>query len=129
MKNLHGFTLIEVLIYLALMGLLFSGLFVSAFIIIENIGRNDTQIMVQDEGAFLMAKIEREANIAVFEEHSGDLEINGIPLNNSSIQVGNLKFASSPDGGLVTASFTLSTKTVAGKNYSRDFSTIYFLHK
>jgi len=125
MKKTHGFTLIEVLVYLALMGLLFSGLFVPAFMIMENIGRNDAQIMVHNEGMFLLAKIEKEARGAVFQENRGSLEINGIPLNNSSTEVSNLNFTSSSDGGSEAASFTLSAKTAAGKNYSRDFSTVY----
>jgi prepilin-type N-terminal cleavage/methylation domain-containing protein len=131
MKNQFGFTLIEVLVYLALIGLLFSGLFVSVFAIIENVGRNDTQIMVLEEGNFLLAKIEREANSTstVFGVQNGYLEIDGIPLNNSNTQVNNLQFASSTNGGLITASFTLSAKTDSGKDYSQNFSTVYFLHK
>ncbi|MFZ3074280.1 MAG: hypothetical protein WA093_04110, partial [Minisyncoccales bacterium] len=125
------FTLIEVLIYLALIGLLFSGLFVSAFVVIENIGRNDTQIMVLEEGNFLLAKIKREADSASasFEMESGYLKINEIPLNNSNTQLTNLEFASSTDGGLITASFSLSAKTDSGKDYSQDFSTVYSSHK
>jgi len=127
----NGFTLIEVLIYLALIGLLFSGLLVSAFAIIENIGRGDTQIMVLEEGVFLLAKIEQEANSAStsFEMENGYLKIDGIPLNNSSTRLSNLEFATSTDGGLTMASFTLSAKTDSGKDYSQNFSTIYFLRK
>ncbi len=123
----RGFTLIEVVIYLALIGLLFSGLFVSAFAIIESIGRNDTQIMILEEGNFLLAKIERKANStsAIFEAETRYLKINGIPLNNSSTRVSNLEFASSTDNGLITASFTLSAKTDSGKDYSQNFSTVY----
>lgn len=127
MKNQLGFTLIEVLIYLALIGLLFSGLFVSAFAIIENTGRNDTQIMILEEGNFLLAKIEWKANSTstVFGVESGYLKINGVPLNNSSTRLANLGFASSTDGGLITASFSLSAKTDSGRDYSQDFSTVY----
>ena len=129
MKNQLGFTLIEVLIYLALFGLVFSGLFVSAFAVIENIGRNDAQIMVQEEGDFLLAKIEREASRAVFQENDGILEINGIPLNNSVTRVSDLKFVISAGGGLETVSFVLSAGIPTGKNYSQDFSTVYSLHE
>jgi len=129
MKKHQGFTLIEVLIYLALFGILFSGLFVCAFTIIENIGRNDTQIMVLEEGDFLLAKIELEANPAAIKENNGFLEINGIPLNNSNTRISGVKFATSSDGGPVTASFTLVAKTSAGKIYSHDFSSTYSLHQ
>jgi Type II secretory pathway, pseudopilin PulG len=60
MKKQNGFALVEIMIYLALFGLLFSGLFCAAVIIAQNIGRNDGQIMLAQEGAFLLAKIEME---------------------------------------------------------------------
>ena len=145
MKNQLGFTLIEVLVYLALLGLIFSGLFISAYAIIENIGRNDTQIMVNEEGGFLLAKIGFAINgatsvevendlilkinnppTAIFRENGGYLEINGIPLNNSSVQVKNLEFIDNGNSGL-EAIFTLQAKTKNGQIYLQDFSEKYFI--
>ncbi len=128
MKKQKGFTLVEFLIYLALFGLLFSGLFCGALVIVENIGRNDTQMMLAEEGAFLLAKIEQEKDISLFAENGGALEINGVSLNNSQTAVGDFKIEDL-GAGLVKASFALSAKTGQGKIVSRDFSTIYFLPK
>ncbi len=52
-----GFTLIEVVIYLALFGLLMGGAVVSAFSLFESSSRNETSIMLQEEGSFIIAKI------------------------------------------------------------------------
>jgi prepilin-type N-terminal cleavage/methylation domain-containing protein len=144
MKKPAGFTLIEVIIYLALFGVIFSGLFVSAFAIIGNIGRGDTQTMVQGEGAFLLAKIGWAMNgansidistpsvlkvndppSAIFKEDDGCLEINGVPLNNSNVRIKNLKFNAAAEG--FEANFTLQTKTSGGQVFSQDFQEEYFL--
>ena len=143
----YGFTLIEVLIYLGLFGLLFSGLFISALSIIENIGRNDTQIMVQEEGEFLLAKISYAVNgatsfdipisstleiansSAVIIKENGDyLEINGVALNNSATQIKNLIFTGDASKGF-KVDFILQSKTLGGQIYSQNFQEDYFLRK
>lgn len=53
-----GFTLIEVVIYLALFSIIMSGAIVSIYSIIESSGRNQTKAMVQEEGSFLLGKID-----------------------------------------------------------------------
>ena len=53
----EGFTLIEVMVYLALFGLLIGGAVIAAYNVIESIGRNNTQATIQQEGNFLLAKI------------------------------------------------------------------------
>ena len=58
MKKQVGFTLIEVLIYLALFGIMFGGVMIAAYNVFESTGRNETKAMVQEEGDFLMAKID-----------------------------------------------------------------------
>lgn len=61
MKNYRthgGLTLIEILLYMGLFSILMFGLFVSAINIFQNIDRNQTKTMVQEEGNFLMAKID-----------------------------------------------------------------------
>ncbi len=54
----RGNTLIEALIYLALFSILMGGAVVVAYNLIESAGRNQTKLMVQEEGDFLTAKIE-----------------------------------------------------------------------
>jgi len=57
MKKDRGFTLIETLVYLALFGILFSGVIVCAYSVLESSARNQTKAMAQAEGDFLVAKI------------------------------------------------------------------------
>lgn len=52
-----GFTLIEVVIYLALFAMLFGGAVLAAYNVIEGSGRNQTRAQLQEEGQFLLAKI------------------------------------------------------------------------
>jgi len=57
-KRQSGFTLIEALVYFALFGLLFSGVVVSAYEVLESSGRNQTKAMLQNDGSFISAKID-----------------------------------------------------------------------
>jgi prepilin-type N-terminal cleavage/methylation domain-containing protein len=125
MKERRGFTLIEVLIYLALMGLIFSGLYASACAVIANLGRSGTQFMVQEEGDFLLAKIEQAASTTTIMENAGGLEIDGQVLSNSSVRVENLTISVPDANGAQAVSFTLSASTDSGRKYSRDFFTIH----
>ncbi len=52
-----GFTLIEVVIYIALFGILFGGAIVASYNVIESSGRNQSRAQLQAEGEFLLAKI------------------------------------------------------------------------
>src|SRR3989344_2162395 len=53
-----GFTLIETIIYIGLFVLILSGALTSVYSILEANARNQTKIMVQEEGAFLLGKID-----------------------------------------------------------------------
>ena len=57
MKN-RGFTLIETVIYLALFGMLMGGAVVAAFNLFESAERQITRAALQNEGSFLMGKIQ-----------------------------------------------------------------------
>jgi len=57
MRRKEGFTLIETLVYLALLGLVFTGLMASAFAMAESIDRVKMKAIVQEEANFIMAKI------------------------------------------------------------------------
>ena len=54
---MKGFTLIETIVYLALFSILMGGAIVAAFNIFESAGRQQTHTMLQEEGNFLIAKI------------------------------------------------------------------------
>ena len=56
-KSDKGFTLMETLVYLALFSLLFGGAIVSAYNMFEGFSRGQTHIMMQEEGNFLIGKI------------------------------------------------------------------------
>jgi len=56
MKN-RGFTLIETIIYIALFAILMSGAVVAAYNLFEGSDRNESAILIQEEGTFLNRKI------------------------------------------------------------------------
>ncbi|HOX30619.1 MAG TPA: prepilin-type N-terminal cleavage/methylation domain-containing protein [Candidatus Paceibacterota bacterium] len=152
----RGFTLIETLIYLALLSLIFFGLFVSFFAIVEGAGRAAVQNRLQDEGGFLLAKIGWAMNGAesVVADGSGlqvlsagntlkiyscginnkDLcwQSDNAKLNDSRIELANPVFNVYSDGNGVEsmkASFTLRTRTATGQIVARDFETTEYLMK
>lgn len=53
----RGFTLIEAIVYLALFGIMITGIVSGAFSVIESSGRNQTHAMLQEEGNFIIGKI------------------------------------------------------------------------
>ncbi len=53
----NAFTLIEVLVYLGIFAILMGGILTSAFSVFESSNRDQTKIMIQGEGDFLVAKI------------------------------------------------------------------------
>lgn len=128
MRERNGFALMEIMIYLALFGLLFSGLFCTAMIIAQNVGRNDARIMLAQEGAFLLAKIEMEKDVSLIKAENGILKINNMALNNSQTAAANLEFKNLGNG-LMKASFVLDVRTNQGGIISREFFTTYFLPK
>jgi len=52
-----GFTLIETLVYLALLGLVFTGLLTAGFAIVQSLDVLKTCAIVQEEGDFILAKL------------------------------------------------------------------------
>ena len=125
MKNNIGFTLIEVIIYLALLSIIFGGVAVAVYGIIESTGREAGRIQLQTEGDFLLAKINwafsgaanltvstlppvltinkylYQLNPIVFDASSTKMRIkesNFLPedLNNKSVNLTNLTFQNLP---------------------------------
>jgi prepilin-type N-terminal cleavage/methylation domain-containing protein len=56
-KSDKGFTLIEVIIYIAIFGILFGGAVMASYNLFESNERNVTKSMLEDEGEFLLGKI------------------------------------------------------------------------
>jgi hypothetical protein len=124
-KN-RGFVLMEFLIYLFLFGLIFAGLFGGIFAVMETMGKNDARVMARHEGEFLLAKIERKKDIASFAAAAGALTLAGDRLNNSQTFVSDFEINLFPEN-LVRASFVLTAKDRAGREFSQKFATVYRL--
>ncbi len=124
-KNM-GFILMELLIYLFLFGLIFAGLFEGIFAVMETMGKNDARVMARHEGEFLLAKIEREKDIASFNVSGGVLTLAGDTLNNSQTFINDFEISPLPNN-LARASFVLTAKDRAGREFSQEFATVYRL--
>lgn len=64
-KLKSGFTLIETLVYLSLYAVIMSGAIVAIYSIFESSARNQAQAMVQEEGSYLIGKIDWAMSNAV----------------------------------------------------------------
>jgi prepilin-type N-terminal cleavage/methylation domain-containing protein len=111
---MRGFTLIEVIIYLALFALLMSGFLVASFSLIESSGKDTTHSMVEAEGEYLLAKI----NWALA---NGGTQIDPTALVSSNMQLSNLSFYTAPGAGSVGVRFTLAMPSLEGSVVSEDF--------
>jgi prepilin-type N-terminal cleavage/methylation domain-containing protein len=153
-----GFTLIEIVVYLALFAILFGGAVAAAFNVIESNGRNQTKAMLQEEGNFLIAKINwavsnaenvqvpggghlqatvlgdhlefwQEGDYLVLKRNSGD----EVELNNSSIQLFNLSFidiSATGDGEKgINYGFDLKSKAANGVVLVSNFNSTTYLRK
>ena len=121
-----GFVLMEFLIYLFLFGLIFTGLFCGIFAVMETMGKNDARVMARHEGEFLLAKIEREKDAALFGAADGVLTFAGDRLNNSQTFVSDFQINPLPEN-MARASFVLTAKDGAGREFSQKFTTVYRL--
>lgn len=176
-KDSRGFTLMEVMVYLALFAVFFAGAVAASYNVIESTGKDRYKTMVQEEGDFLTSKIEwvmsgvQDINAPAAGDSGAMLSINkatgveadgsaiiapitialsandmvlGYPggsgpnaftLNNSNVKVEGLIFVHSVSLGQginpesIEASFTLSTKTPGGADYSQFFKTAVYLRK
>ena len=96
-SSLTGFTLIEVIIYLALFAIVFGGAIVAAYNVFESNGRDQAKAMVQEEADFLIAKIDwalsgvKSATLPALPPTPPDLSSNGAVLS-----VTKYNFASNP---------------------------------
>ena len=57
-NNQSGFTLIEIVIYIALFSIIISGCFVTAFNLIEGYDKLNTKAVLEEEGNFILRKID-----------------------------------------------------------------------
>ncbi len=143
----RGFTLVEVMIYIALFGVLVGGAVVSAYQVLAGGSRNQQAVEIQQEGTFVNRKINWEvaqANSAqvvgnklvlepghvVFEEISGRLMITrgaggtSYPLNSGALLLSTTTFSVVPgsSGGptSVRADFFIKSVPFTFARYLRD---------
>ncbi len=57
-QNQKGFTLIETILYLALYGIIIGGILISVYLILESSRENDMKAMVEQEGAYILSKVD-----------------------------------------------------------------------
>ncbi len=146
-----GFTLIEVIIYLALFSIVIGGGMVATYQILGSSNSSSNQVILQEEANFLLRKIDwgmTGATVATpatippsltitkagyptlkFDLNSTNLRLTrgaGLPLslNSSSISVSGLSFIAIGNG--ITTQFTLTT-VQDGRNVSQTFSTTKYL--
>jgi len=148
-----GFTLIEMLVYTALFGLVFSGLLSACFALIENLDASKTKAIVQQEGDFILAKIdwaadnahsaavETDSLILTNPDHidyiieydaasdSQNIKLDGQILNASSAKIKDVKFTvnGAPPAVKIGVSFSIYSKTPLGKSYQQPFAAVYYL--
>lgn len=115
--NKRGVTLIETLIYIALFALLIGGGVSSAYVLIESSDRIGVHAMLEEEGNFLLAKINwaLDAGMAVEVNAEGEMTLEGVALSNTNVEV--------KDFVLTTEeySFTLVSHTGGGQEISEEF--------
>jgi prepilin-type N-terminal cleavage/methylation domain-containing protein len=137
-KNSAGFTLIEMLVYLALFALIMTGAFVSAYQLIEHSARTQAQVERSEELGFLIRKITWALGSAVSVGVSGDdtltivtgagtlrfehdgeaLLLNGEPLSSNRVSVSGWSVSYEPGSGRVAVGVTIDeTDTVSTTVY------------
>ena len=110
MNTSRAFTLIETIVYLALFGLLMTGVILTAYNLFEGAARSQTEAMVTDEGNFLIGKITWAL--------SGTQSINNPPSGTSGSQLSvnkviGVDLTGAPIIMLVTISWSVPNMTIA----------------
>ena len=128
MKHTNGFTLLETLVYIALLGILITGVFSVAYNLMEGTARINKKILLHEEATFILRKIGwaiadatsitiPSANVLsinkihfaqnpiIFDESGGIVRITrgsgiAIPLNSVRAPVEDLSFTHVPRSGI-----------------------------
>ena len=153
----RGFTLIETLVYLALYALMFSGALAAVYTVIESSARDATSAVIEEEGEYLLAKIDGESaqareitsslgtstSLSLVGTDGTDAEFTkcgtGLCLRDGSMPLERLNdpdtvvtalaffVSADPETSIVTA-FTITGTTTDGHSLSRDFYSVEYLH-
>ncbi len=137
-----GFTLIEVILYVGLLGLVMGAVLVGTYNLIESTDKTQTKSYVQSEAGFILAKIDYAMNGATAISGSGSnlavtniafpgntatfglsgnrIQLNGVDLNGTIAPITNLTFTV----GGTAPNQTLTTQfTVTNPIYSDTFTS------
>jgi hypothetical protein len=113
-----GFTLIEVILYLGLFALLITGAITAAFAIQDGSESNKTRVVLQAEGAFLLAKVHYaivNGTDPLQDLHDSLVSIHNVIIYNATSTNFGISFNS------VGVSFTLNSLTHTGRVISQTF--------
>src|SRR3989338_8659804 len=141
-----GFTLIEVVVYLGLFSIIIGGGVASAYAVIESSARNETKAMMQEEGDFLIGKINwalsgasavnsppsdgtpgTKLNTNKYDGTTVQIKLDGtdltidegggvVTLNNTAVQVTDLTFIHVRTGSVVNPESVTARFTISPKN-------------
>lgn len=135
---MRGFTLIETIIYIALLGFLMTGVLLSVYGIVESGSITQKKTATQDEGNFVIRKIEwalgsaksvslsgssllvgrTDGNVVFDISADGDITMNGNRLTSDAVEVNNLDFQLLTPAG-VEATVTLDDVVFTTRRYLR----------
>ncbi|MDR3546719.1 MAG: prepilin-type N-terminal cleavage/methylation domain-containing protein [Candidatus Pacebacteria bacterium] len=154
---MRGFTLLEVLVYIGLIAVMFSGMLADLFSISSSINRNAARAYLAEEGDFIIQKVAYEISLShvayitnsnsaltlypvsgittTIEELAGSAVISRgndafVPFSSGSVTVSDLQFAAPVKqvvGGVISFSFTLTARSPDAEPVSEDFYGESFL--
>jgi prepilin-type N-terminal cleavage/methylation domain-containing protein len=142
---MHGFTLLECLIYIALFSVLMTGTLEGVVALTESIKRTQAQLSLETEGNFSIQEIEAQlmqTSVVIQptqEAQSNKLELllrDGThvfiePLLSGDVSITRALFEESGIGGIdprsIHSTLTLSTHSASGQIISKDFSSVFYL--
>ncbi len=135
---MRGFTLFECLIYIALFSILIVGTFTGLVAFSDSAARNTTKALLDDEGAYLLEKIQGEIvsdtipSITISNSRLIQTDkVGSFPLSDNFVSVNteSIKEAGNKDSSQksVTISLSLSATTSTGQELSQDFSSTLYV--
>ena len=157
-KNTYtaGFTLLETLIYLSLYSILIGGAVVGAYAVFESSAHNQTKAMVEEEGSYLIGKIDwalsgaqtisnptagtsTALTVAKYDGTAVDLYQSGSSismrrnggtpevLSNLDVSIDSLIFEYRSNPKGIEATMHVSARSSTGLPFARSFSTVKYL--
>jgi prepilin-type N-terminal cleavage/methylation domain-containing protein len=116
---MRGFTLIEVVVYLALFSVLMTGCIVSLYTVAQGSAEREEAAAVAQEATFVEQKINwaivSGQGTSAFALNGTAIMMNGLPLTSANVRVSDLKFVLLPHG--VEADFVMNNESFIVRSY------------